>query len=288
MASGAIAMTVLKVAGTMMAAKTAIDGIKEGNLLKAVVGGAGAYFGVSSLASQAAGAATSGAAAATQGSAEIAGAATQNASEMVAQDIAGQAAGDVVGSVAGDVAGNVAGSQASMLASQNAGLLGAEEAAASLSEVMAGGSTPFQVSADMASNINTFANTPANPITGTVSKSSAWVDPVNNLNPANAITDASGSAITDASKGMSGWDKFLDDPMAWSKQNQGLLQAGVGVAQVGAGMINGKMQADAYNDKLRLEEEAIAREEAELARRRANLNSVARLRTPSIQKIYGV
>lgn len=42
-------MTAVKVVSTVMAAKSAIEGIKEGNLLKAVVGGAGAYFGASSL-----------------------------------------------------------------------------------------------------------------------------------------------------------------------------------------------------------------------------------------------
>lgn len=40
--------------GTVMSAKTAIEGLKEGNLLKAVAGGVGAYFGASSLAGGAA------------------------------------------------------------------------------------------------------------------------------------------------------------------------------------------------------------------------------------------
>lgn len=39
----------LKFIGAAMAAKTAIEGLKEGNLLKAVVGGVGAYFGFSNL-----------------------------------------------------------------------------------------------------------------------------------------------------------------------------------------------------------------------------------------------
>ncbi|MCP3674064.1 MAG: hypothetical protein GY829_06290 [Gammaproteobacteria bacterium] len=44
----------VKVIGTAMAAKTAIDGLKEGNLLKAVMGGVNAYFGASSLMSSSA------------------------------------------------------------------------------------------------------------------------------------------------------------------------------------------------------------------------------------------
>jgi hypothetical protein len=44
-----VIITVAKVAGVVLATKTAIEGLKEGNLLKAALGGVGAYFGLSSL-----------------------------------------------------------------------------------------------------------------------------------------------------------------------------------------------------------------------------------------------
>ena len=56
---------VIQVVGTVLAAKTAIEGIQEGNLFKAVLGGVGAYMGFSSLA---AGAASAGAEAGAAGS----------------------------------------------------------------------------------------------------------------------------------------------------------------------------------------------------------------------------
>lgn len=46
---GAIIGTVVKVVGAALAAKAVIDGIKNGNLLQAVVGGVGAYFAFSGL-----------------------------------------------------------------------------------------------------------------------------------------------------------------------------------------------------------------------------------------------
>lgn len=45
----ALIIPALKFLGTAMAVKTAYDGIKEGNILKAVMGGVGAYAGGSSL-----------------------------------------------------------------------------------------------------------------------------------------------------------------------------------------------------------------------------------------------
>ncbi|WP_372831008.1 hypothetical protein, partial [Pontibacterium sp.] len=48
--SGPMIMAGIKLVGGVMAAKTAVEGIKEGNLLKAVAGGVGAYMGFSGLA----------------------------------------------------------------------------------------------------------------------------------------------------------------------------------------------------------------------------------------------
>ncbi|WP_372835841.1 hypothetical protein [Pontibacterium sp.] len=48
--SGPMIMAGIKLVGSVMAAKTAVEGIKEGNLLKAVAGGVGAYMGFNGLA----------------------------------------------------------------------------------------------------------------------------------------------------------------------------------------------------------------------------------------------
>ena len=48
--SGGLVLGAIKIVGGLMAAKTAVEGIKEGNLLKAVVGGVGAYFSFTGLA----------------------------------------------------------------------------------------------------------------------------------------------------------------------------------------------------------------------------------------------
>lgn len=60
--SVAMALTAV---GTVLAAKSAIEGIQEGNLLKAVVGGVGAYYGMTGLQTGAAAASTNAAGAAT-------------------------------------------------------------------------------------------------------------------------------------------------------------------------------------------------------------------------------
>lgn len=48
-------MTALKVVGVVLGAKTAIEGLKEGNIMKAALGGIGAYMAGSSLATSTAG-----------------------------------------------------------------------------------------------------------------------------------------------------------------------------------------------------------------------------------------
>lgn len=49
--SAQIIMAAVKVVGVVMSAKSMLDGIKEGDWLQAVVGGVGAYYGATSLAS---------------------------------------------------------------------------------------------------------------------------------------------------------------------------------------------------------------------------------------------
>jgi len=100
--SGAEVVLALKVVGSAFAAKTAIEGIKERNLFKAVLGGVGAFFGVSSIASQvAAGSAAAGTAASTaapQGAAAVAG--TAGGAAAAPATTIGQAAAGGIGAIA--------------------------------------------------------------------------------------------------------------------------------------------------------------------------------------------
>jgi hypothetical protein len=77
--------TAIAAVGTVLAAKSAIEGIQEGNLLKAVVSGVGAYYGMSTLQAGAAAASTN-----------VAGAAASDTAVNAATDTALQATADQV------------------------------------------------------------------------------------------------------------------------------------------------------------------------------------------------
>lgn len=82
----------LKFIGAAMAAKTAIEGLKEGNLLKAVVGGVGAYFGVTGLMSGGAASVAGTVEGAAGASGTLTGAAGQQAIKAAGAGLAEQAA----------------------------------------------------------------------------------------------------------------------------------------------------------------------------------------------------
>lgn len=88
----AAVIPVLKVVGIALSAKSAYEGIKEGNLLQAVVGAVGAYYGVSSLASSAgATAAETAATEVAEGAAQGAATAGAQATDKIAAEVAGSA-----------------------------------------------------------------------------------------------------------------------------------------------------------------------------------------------------
>lgn len=94
--SVAAIVPIIEFVGTAYAAKTAVDGIAEGNWKKAVIGGVGAYLGASGLVGDLGTAATTADAAAANG--------TQAGAAMAADAGTGAAAG-VAGSAAGDISG---------------------------------------------------------------------------------------------------------------------------------------------------------------------------------------
>lgn len=99
--------TAMVAVGTVLAAKTAIEGIEEGNLLKAAIGGVGAYYGMSGLEAGAASASTN-AAGATASNATIDAAtntALKKASEQAVTTTAGNAANAAANATANGAAG---------------------------------------------------------------------------------------------------------------------------------------------------------------------------------------
>lgn len=88
--------TAIAIVGTVLSAKTALDGLKEGNLLKAVAGGVGAYFGASAISGGLGGAAGS--------SADVVSGTAEGASGTLADQTVGANMADKF-AAAGDVAG---------------------------------------------------------------------------------------------------------------------------------------------------------------------------------------
>jgi hypothetical protein len=110
----AAALPFLKIVGGVLAAKTAIDGLKEGNLGKAILGGVGAYFSFSGLAAGAAGTATS-------------NVATKGAGAVANNMTSGAVGGSFLGAAAPEISaamGNAAGSMPAAFGAQAGSLTG--------------------------------------------------------------------------------------------------------------------------------------------------------------------
>lgn len=105
-----ILITVGKVAGTALALKTAADGLKEGNLLKAVVGGIGAYAGISGFMGGAGSAANLGTGASSEAAAQSFAAAGSDLSpEILGSALGTEAAHASVQGLAGNIINNAGG-----------------------------------------------------------------------------------------------------------------------------------------------------------------------------------
>ena len=88
----AAAVPIIKVVGIALSAKSAYEGIKNGNLLQAVVGAVGAYYGINSLASGAAGITDQAANEAAKGAAQTTTTAGAATADKVASEVASSAA----------------------------------------------------------------------------------------------------------------------------------------------------------------------------------------------------
>lgn len=110
-------VTVFQWVATAMAAKTMLEGVKEGNLGKAVIGGIGAYMGLSSL-----GTAASASQAASEAAAQ---GATNGAGAAVATNLTSDAAAVTADGLA-NAGTEAAASQAGNIAAANSGTAAAE------------------------------------------------------------------------------------------------------------------------------------------------------------------
>lgn len=275
--SAAAVVPVMKFVGTALAVKSAIDGLQEGNLMKAAIGAAGAYYGMSSLAS-AGTASTSVAgntAAKTAGSQAMAGAGQSTAAEMIAADAAGQAA---QGIGAEQIASNVASTGANQAVAQQAGSMAASGAAASemsqaLSATMA---SPTVQSMGSEAMTESARNVASDPNRFMANKS---VDPFS----AEGSAGMAGGNVGDTSKSAS----FFDDPNAWMKENEGMVTAGTGLLQSAGGFIQGQQEREMWDERMDLERDSMAMSQAEQDRINRNRAYAAPMYQPNLRKIYG-
>lgn len=100
--SGPAVMIAVKFISTMYALKTAADGVREGNIAKAVIGGVGAYFGANSFGTEAA-ASAAGETASSKAAAEL-GTEAGNAAATTMQQGAAEAGAQAGGQAAGGAA----------------------------------------------------------------------------------------------------------------------------------------------------------------------------------------
>jgi len=125
----------LKIAGGVFAAKTAIEGIKEGNLGKAILGGVGAYFSFAGLNAAAGASGASGA----SGTATTAGQAA-GAPGIATGAAPGAVGGSFYGAAAPEIAaGTIAGSTPAAFGAQPGSLMAATPINAGVQAGAAGG-----------------------------------------------------------------------------------------------------------------------------------------------------
>lgn len=229
---GAAALPALQFVGAAFAAKSAIEGLKEGNLFKAIAGGVGAYYGMSSLASGAA---------AGQGTA--ASKAMEGAAQQTAADTAGSNMADKFASVAGGSEYAVGGD--GVLAGSK-GLLskGAGGAAAKVATSGAG------ITPEIATKgVNSIL--PQEAFKATADQGVTSIMPQQAFSP-----EGVQAATPEAVATTSGWDgvkQFGSDAIAWGEKNPLIAST---MMQMGGGLLTGMAQEDMFEEKMKALEES--------------------------------
>lgn len=239
----AVILPAIKVAATAYAVYNVVEGIKEGNILQAVLGGIGAFTGISHLASAAAQGTAGGAAAGTmvgpdsvsQLAAEAGGVVPEGALTSAMEASLGEGVFGLSG-VAGTAPGNT------VLETAGLGVdVMAPEVATDVFQGM-GAAT------DAAQAIEPFTNTAATglaPIEGAPSGALEGLDVTTALDQPFAGAGITAGSAPQASGGLSG---FFNDPMGTLGRIPELIQENPQLAQMGAGMLQGWQQQQMWED----------------------------------------
>ena len=213
----AAAIPIIKIVGIALSAKAAIDGIKEGNFFQAVLGGVGAYYGLSALATPATAGGAAGMEATAEGASQTANIAGANTAEQLATKAAAkgleEGAAEAI-KLGGDAAAKGLGSGAEI----------ASKGGFSLNESLQKGASWLKDKFD-----------------------SNFVDPAKEFMGGN---DGAGTALVDGAKseGMQSGGGLLSKAANFAKENPGLMQTGMNLA---GGYLQGKAEEELYDDQKR-------------------------------------
>lgn len=229
----AAAVPFLKVVGGVLAAKTAIDGLKEGNLGKAVLGGVGAYFSFAGL----------GATAGASGTATTAGQAA-GAPGVATGATPGAVGGSFYGAAAPEIAANtVAGATPAAFGAQTGSLAAATPINAGVQAGAAGGALSGAAmgatSASVAPTAGSTGLLSAPSELGTLGQTGAGTPGGGMLSTDAALTNAGATPVEETVKSFQqgGFDLgSLSDVKAWAEANPDLAAA---TMQVGGQMLAG-------------------------------------------------
>ena len=217
--------TAIALVGTVMSAKTAIEGLKEGNLLKAVAGGVGAYFGASSLA----GGAASGASDAATLSGTSEGAVSQTIAETSGANL-----GDQFVATQGMTGG--AGQAITNGAGMNALDAGLEKAVSSMG-------ADIGTTAAMPELSNFAAQEGLLEASTAIPSASSWTQPLTN----GANTAMSSYQVAADPSILEQIKTFGGDVQAWAKENPFLASS---TMQMGGGLLQGMGAQGRFDEEM--------------------------------------
>ncbi len=243
----------LKFIGAAMAAKTAIEGLKEGNLLKAVVGGVGAYFGATSLMSGGAASMAGTAEGAVSAAGTATGAAGQQAIKTAGAGLAEQAAatstmqGMATGGAALETGLSNAASQLSGNAASSFGAGMADLGSFAAEQGIASGASMSIPSASSFMNDGLSAAA-ANGLGGATQAGSGLLNMGASMPQTGYQLGAQGSGIANGAMGAFDTLKgYGSQAMQWAKDNSMMASS---MMQMGGGLLQGMGQQGRFDDEM--------------------------------------
>ena len=243
--------TAIAVVGTVLGAKTAIEGLKEGNLLQAVVGGVGAYFGAASLMSGGAASVAGTAEGAVSASGTATGAAGQQMIKQAGAGMAEQAAatstmqGMSAGGAAMETGLSNAASQLSGSAGSNLGASMADLGGFAAEQGLASGASMSIPSA--ASYTADGLGTAASSMNGAAFAPASDLAAFNTANNAAMAGAGQQAGLLGTLKG------YGSQAMQWAKENPFMASSAM---QLGGGLLQGMSQQDRFDEEAKMMEES--------------------------------